>query len=80
MGDNMTDTALRMKDELLRLGNEDRAALAHFLIETLDVEEEEGAEEKWNAEITRRSDEIDAGIAVGAPAEQVFKALREKFS
>ncbi|MBC7855730.1 MAG: addiction module protein [Pirellulaceae bacterium] len=76
----MTDTAIRMKDELLKLGSQDRAALAHFLIETLDVEEEEDVEEAWHEEIVRRSAQIAAGTAVGDPADQVFKALREKFS
>ena len=80
----MTDTAIRMKDELLKLGSQDRAALAHFLIETLDVEDEdedeEDVEDSWHEEIVRRSAQIDAGTAVGDPADQVFKALREKFS
>ena len=76
----MTDTALRMKDELLKLGNQDRAALAHFLIETLDVDDDENVEEAWHEQIVRRSAQIDAGTAVGDPADQVFKALREKFS
>lgn len=78
----MTDTANRMKDELLKLGSQDRAALAHFLIETLDVEDEdeEDVEDSWHEEIVRRSAQIDAGTAVGDPADQVFKALREKFS
>ena len=78
----MTDTAIRMKDELLKLGSQDRAALAHFLIETLDVEDEdeEDVEDSWHEELVRRSAQIDAGTAVGDPADQVFKALREKFS
>ncbi|MGI8980818.1 MAG: addiction module protein [Pirellulaceae bacterium] len=76
----MTDTAIRMKDELLKLGSQDRAALAHFLIETLDVEEEEDVEEAWHDELVRRNAQIEGGAAVGIPAEQVFKALREKFS
>jgi hypothetical protein len=76
----MTDTALQMKDELLKLDSQDRAALAHFLIETLDVEYDEDVEEAWHEEIVRRSAQIEAGTAVGDPADQVFKALREKFS
>lgn len=76
----MTDTAIRMKDELLKLGSQDRAALAHFLIETLDVDDEEDVEEAWQEEIVRRNAEIEAGTAVGIPAEQVFKSLREKYA
>ena len=76
----MTDTAIRMKDELLKLGSQDRAALAHFLIDTLDDEDEDGVDEAWHDELVRRNAQIEAGTAVGIPAEQVFQALREKFS
>jgi putative addiction module component (TIGR02574 family) len=76
----MTDTALQIKEELLKLNSQDRAALAHFLIETLDVEEEEDVDDAWHEELIRRNAQIEAGTAVGIPAEQVFKTLREKFS
>ncbi len=76
----MSDTATRMKDELLKLDFQDRAELAHFLIGTLDVEDEGDVEEAWHEELTRRNAQIEAGTAVGIPAEQVFQALREKFS
>ena len=32
----MTDIALRLKDELLRLSDDDREALAHVLIDSLE--------------------------------------------
>lgn len=76
----MTDIAIRMKDELLKLGSQDRAALAHFLIGTLDFEDDGDVDEAWHEELIRRNAQIEAGTAVGIPAEQVFKALREKFS
>ena len=46
----MSDTAIRMKDELLKLDTQDRAALAHFLLGTLDVEDEGDVEEAWHEE------------------------------
>ncbi len=76
----MTDTAIRMKDELLKLGSQDRAALAHFLIDTLDDEDEDGVDEAWHDELVQRNSHIEAGTANGITAQQVFQSLREKFS
>lgn len=76
----MSESATRIKDELLKLDSQDRAELAHFLIGTLDHEDDENVEDAWHEELIRRNAEIEAGTAVGIPAEQVFKALREKFS
>ena len=62
------------------LSPEDRAELADFLIESLDEEREEGWDEAWNAELTRRLREIEEGKVVGVPAEQVIARLRAKYS
>jgi len=76
----MSESATRIKDELLKLDSQDRAELAHFLINTLDEGDGENTEDAWHDELVRRNAEIEAGTAVGLPAEQVFQALREKFS
>jgi putative addiction module component (TIGR02574 family) len=47
--------------EAAKLPEADRAALADSLLESLDTEIDEDAEEAWRAEIHRRSQEIDAG-------------------
>ncbi|MBW3599109.1 MAG: addiction module protein [Planctomycetes bacterium] len=76
----MTETAEQLKPELARLSPQDRAALARFLIDSLDDEEDADAESAWDAELARRSEEIDSGKAVGEPADEVFAKLRRKYS
>jgi putative addiction module component (TIGR02574 family) len=76
----MTESAERIKQELAHLPPQDRAELAHFLIESLDAEVDEDAEAAWEAELLRRAKAIDSGRAVGLPADQVFAELRKKYS
>jgi putative addiction module component (TIGR02574 family) len=76
----MSEAGEKLKTELARLSIEDRAQLAHFLLHSLDGEPDDQAEAAWDAELARRFDEINAGHADGMEAEQVFAALREKYS
>ena len=76
----MTDTAQQLKPTLASLPEADRAALASFLIATLDSESDPGAEEAWAEELDRREKRIRSGSAQGEPAEKVFAELREKHS
>ena len=69
----------KLEAELLELPVKERARLAHRLIESLDAEADEDAEEiarAWEQEILRRAAELDAGTAELIPAEQVFAELR----
>ena len=76
----MTDTALQLKPTLAGLPEADRAALASFLIESLDRESDPDAEDAWAEELDRREKRIRSGLAKGEPAEKVFAELREKYS
>jgi putative addiction module component (TIGR02574 family) len=76
----MADTLERLKAEAAALSSQQRAELAHFLIHSLDGEEEEGVEAAWEAEVARRIEDIEAGRVVGIPAAQVFDELRKKYS
>jgi putative addiction module component (TIGR02574 family) len=75
----MTETAECLKAELALLPDADRAELAHFLIWSLDEGSDEDAEAAWDVELARRLAEIKSGRAVGRPAEEVFRRLREQF-
>ena len=55
--------ARQLLAEALRLSDEERAALAGELIQSLDREIDEGAEAAWSAEIRARLDRVDAGSA-----------------
>ncbi len=67
------------RDEILRkapsLPEQDRADLIGALIESLDVETEEGVEETWRSEIERRAKELDSGTVQSIPWEVVKARL-----
>ena len=53
--------------EALQLPEDERAALAGHLIESLDREVDDDAEEAWSIEIGRRLQRLDAGSAKTIP-------------
>jgi putative addiction module component (TIGR02574 family) len=77
---DMTEAVENLKVQLGRLTSQERAELAHFLLLSLDQEEDVDAEAAWEVELARRVTDIKSGKAVGKPAAQVFAELREKFS
>jgi len=64
--------------DALELGQEDRAKLVEHLIESLDPEVEEGVEEAWAQEISRRAAEIDSGAVQTIPWDVVRERLGRK--
>jgi putative addiction module component (TIGR02574 family) len=73
----MTEAAERIKSELSQLPQADRAALAGFLLSTLE-ESDADAEAAWDVELARRLEDIREGRVEGIPADKVFAKLREK--
>ena len=71
--------AEKLKIELSQLSMQERAELAYFLIHSLDEDVDDNVESAWDAELTRRMQEINSG-ASGEPLNQVFTELREKYS
>lgn len=76
----MSETAEQLKATLAQLPVDDRAALAHFLIQSLDQEGDSNAEAAFGEELERRVAEIESGRAVGIPAAEVYAKLRKKYS
>jgi putative addiction module component (TIGR02574 family) len=72
----MTQAAEELKTQLAKLPEDDREALAYFLISTLP--EDDDREDAWEAELMRREAEIESGQAEEIPAEEVFRSMREK--
>ena len=62
-------------EEALHLDESERAALASLLIESLDMEVEEGVEAAWVTEIERRVAELDSGATTTVPWEEVKARL-----
>ncbi len=76
----MSTTIEKWKSELAVLAPEERAEIAHFLLNTLDGGEDHDVEAAWDAELERRCAEIRSGEAPGRPAHEVFARIREKYS
>jgi putative addiction module component (TIGR02574 family) len=76
----MTEVALRLKDQLLRLSDEDRVELARILWDSIDGPDGEmdDDEANWTDELNRRADDLAAGRAKAEPVDKVFAELREE--
>lgn len=61
----MARTTEQIKAELSQLSVEERAELADFLIQSLETEVDDDAEAAWDAELERRMQDINCGIATG---------------
>ncbi len=64
--------------QALQLNESERAALAGMLIDSIDNEVEEGVEAAWMAEIERRIEQFDAGMAGTIPWDVVRDGLRRR--
>jgi len=62
----------------MELADEERASLAGLLLESLDMEVEEGVEAAWLAEIERRMVALDSGDARLIPWEDVRNQLLKR--
>jgi putative addiction module component (TIGR02574 family) len=74
----MTEAVENLKSQFSALSVPERADLTHFLLSGIEPEED-GVEEAWQAEISRRLAEIRAGTAVGRPVEEVLAELRRRY-
>jgi putative addiction module component (TIGR02574 family) len=71
----MARSARDLFDEAMRLEPQERATLMRLLIEALDADTEEGAEDAWRVEIERRMAELDSGSVETIPWEEVRARL-----
>lgn len=75
----MGKDAADLLKEALGLPVEARAALIDSLLESVDTEVDENAEEAWRQEICRRLQEIDSGVVELIPWEDAQRRLRARF-
>ena len=68
----------RLRSEILALSEAERAELAHDLIQSLDAPRDNGVEDAWDREISRRISEIDAGQAALVERAEFRKRIRAK--
>lgn len=66
------------KTQLIALPPADRVELAHFLLSSLEAEDD-GVETAWDAEASRRAEEIRSGRAIGRPVDDLLAELHERY-
>jgi putative addiction module component (TIGR02574 family) len=66
--------------EIRKLPARDRAALAKWIVESLDELSESGIEALWAEEAERRLDELEQGLVTEVPAEEVVRRARAAIS
>lgn len=75
----MTAKLESLKQELAQLPISDRAFLADFLLNSIDEVEDGVWEEAWQSELNQRLAEIDQGIILGEPHQQIIQTLKDKY-
>jgi len=63
----------------LALPPEARAVLAEHLLESLSAEDQQRLDRLWAEEAERRDKEIDDGIVIAIPGEEVMNRLRSRY-
>jgi len=69
-----------IENDILKLGVKERAALARWILHSLDDLSEEEIHELWMEESERRLDEMERGEVPEIPAEEVFQGARNAIS
>ncbi len=78
--ENMATMINELFQRALSLKEDERAALASLLLESLDTEVEEGVEAAWLEEVERRMAELDSGATKGIPWEDVKARLLQNMN
>ncbi len=67
----MVSSAKKLYQSAMDLNDQDRAELVGMLLESLDLEAEDGVEAAWLSEIERRVEEVDSGAVQAVPWSEV---------
>lgn len=76
--DSMAITFEKLEEQARALSFEKKAALAHILIQELDVSTDFDAERLWLEESQRRYDAYVAGELSSSPGDEVMKRARAR--
>jgi putative addiction module component (TIGR02574 family) len=76
----MTRQALELLQKALSLSDEERAALAGSLLDSLDVTVDEGVEKAWDQEIARRIADLGSGKAKTVPWEEIRARISSRLA
>ena len=73
----MASSTKKLYQSAMDLNDQDRAELVGMLLESLDLQAEDGVETAWLSEIERRVEEIDSGSVQVAPWTEVRSRVFE---
>lgn len=68
-----------IKTAALALPPDARAMLAEDLLESLDTEDQQTIDALWAEEAERRNKEIEEGVVIAIPGEEVMERLRSRY-
>ncbi|MCC6196053.1 MAG: addiction module protein [Burkholderiales bacterium] len=74
----MSSALAELKRKAAQLDENERAALALAIIESLDGEMDGGVEEAWQVEVERRIAQIERGDVKLIPGDEVFARVRRR--
>ncbi len=81
MGHVMSNFTLeKLRSEVLRLSESERAELAHKLVKSLDAPIDADSADPWDREILRRLAQIDAGTARLIDRDELRRRMRARVS
>jgi putative addiction module component (TIGR02574 family) len=69
-----------LEAEIKKLNLKERAALAKWIVQSLDELSESEIEALWAEEAERRLDELERGLATEIPADEVLRRARTAIS
>jgi putative addiction module component (TIGR02574 family) len=72
----MSDLVLELSQQAQTLGAQDRARLAELLLDSIHQKPDRAIDDAWDAELLRRIEEVDRGVAVLVSAEDAFAQVR----
>ena len=76
----MSRSVAEIEQEIRALTDSEKEHVLRSILEELDGPPDLGSDQAWLEEIQRRSNDFDAGLVEGIPAETVFADLRAKLA
>ena len=72
----MSDLVIELSQKAQTLRPEERVRLAELLLDSIHQTTDQTVEDAWDAELQKRIDEVDRGVATLISAEEAFVQVR----
>jgi putative addiction module component (TIGR02574 family) len=74
----MNSTLAELEQKVTQLSADERAQLALFLLQSLELADEGDIDEAWRVESERRLAQIESGEVQSVPGDDVFARVRRR--